>query len=109
VEQENLVWVKNVSEINQNACMCGSWLKHWVNFSHRSVPLLCSTMGCLEKAVIGAPVQIDDSTDQGWYIVPLCKTCHGKKGQALELGDSVPLAPASVERTCGKTTPAGGQ
>ena len=51
---------------------------------------------------MGAHVQRGNSGDSNWYIVPLCATHNGKKGQSLDISDSVKLVSANVSKTCGK-------
>lgn len=48
-----------------------SWLDYW----ERATGLksgYCHEIGCLNLATDGAHVQLDDSYDKRWYIVPMC-------------------------------------
>lgn len=94
--------VKNINGTSQSTCKCGSWLKHWENFSGQSLPKWCSEAKCIQKPEVGAHVQKDDITDQDWYIVPLCSTHNNKKGESIDIINSVTLASANVSKTCGK-------
>jgi hypothetical protein len=94
--------VKNINGTSQNVCKCGSWLDHWKNFSGQALPTYCPEKTCTGKPEVGAHVQKDNSTDNAWYIVPLCKTCNAKTGQPLDLMDGTVLVPANVSDTCGK-------
>jgi len=94
--------VTNINGTSPNKCKCGSWLDHWKKFSRQSVPLYCPTIGCFEKTEVGAHVQKSGSTDQKWYIAPLCKAHNGKTGESIDISDSTALVSANVNETCGK-------
>lgn len=93
--------VRNVNGTSQNTCDCGSWLKHWETVVGRQAPKYCSELKCRQTAEVGAHVQKDDSDDQGWYIIPLCKT-HNQAGGSIEIGNSVVLVSANVSNTCAR-------
>ena len=93
--------VKNLNGTTGNVCTCGSWLKHWGNFSSQTANY-CMVNGCSQKPEVGGHVQRDDSSDKSWYVVPLCKTCNGKRGQDLDIFDGVVLVKANVAETCAK-------
>lgn len=92
--------VRNINGTSQNACKCGSWLKHWEKFGGKSAPTYCSESSCTEKELVGAHVQKDTSTDKSWYIVPLCKK-HNAKTDSLTISDLTTLVSANVSQTCG--------
>jgi hypothetical protein len=94
--------VKNINGTSDNACKCGSWLDHWKKFSGQTLPAYCPELTCTHKPDVGAHVQKDSSTDNSWYIVPLCNTHNGKKGESLTVGDTINLVSANVTSTCGK-------
>ena len=94
--------VNNINGISANTCTCGSWLNHWIKFSGQSVTRFCPQVTCVQRAEVGAHVQRANSGDSNWYIVPLCTAHNGKKGQSLDIGDSVNLVSANVSKTCGK-------
>jgi hypothetical protein len=94
--------VKNINGTSDNACKCGSWLKHWLNYSGQSLPNYCPEKSCTNKPEVGAHVQKDSANDSSWYIIPLCKTCNAKYGQAIEISDSIKLVSANVSLKCGK-------
>ena len=94
--------LSNINGISDKACTCGSWLKHWEKFSGQSVTTFCPQTTCVQRALVGAHVQKGNSGDSNWYIVPLCATHNGKKGQSLDISDSVKLVSANVSNTCGK-------
>jgi hypothetical protein len=95
--------VTNINGTSDNTtCKCDSWLKHWENFSGQKLPAYCAEKSCLNKPEHGAHVQKESSTDNSWYIVPLCAKCNGKHGETIEISDSIKLVSANVSLTCGK-------
>jgi hypothetical protein len=93
--------VKNLNGTADNKCYCASWLAHWSNFSGQKANR-CVVNGCSNAPEVGGHVQKDSKTDNGWYIVPLCRTCNGKKGLDIDILDGVNLVSANVADTCGK-------
>ena len=94
--------VNNINGISDNACKCGGWLGHWKKFSGQPLTTFCPQVTCVQRATVGAHVQKDNSGDSSWYIVPLCTTHNGKKGQSLDISENVNLVSANVSETCGK-------
>ena len=93
--------VRNINGTSDNDCKCGSWISHWEKFSEQSTDF-CQADGCLNKNPIGAHVQKGgSSTDQSWYIYPLCDA-HNKHVGELEVSDRYKLVSANVSNTCGK-------
>jgi len=92
--------IKNINGTSQNKCSCGSWLQHWKNYSNQSVTY-CSEKSCTDKKLLGAHVQKANSTDEKWYIVPLCAE-HNKSVGVIEIVDSVKLVSANKKETCEK-------
>lgn len=70
--------VENINGTSDTECKCGSWIQHWKNFSIQTATY-CSEESCIETDLEGAHVQKANSTDQSWYIVPLC----GKHNQSV--------------------------
>ncbi len=93
--------VNNINGTSQRTCKCGSWLQHWKNYSGQNLPTYCPEKSCINKPEVGAHVQKDSSTDRSWYIVPLCTKHNAATGKSLDLVDSIKLASANVEATCG--------
>jgi len=93
--------VRNINGTSQNTCKCGSWLQHWKNFSGQSLPSSCPVQNCFNTPNVGAHVQKDSSTDESWYIIPLCSTHNVQTGASLTVSDSIALVSANVSRTCG--------
>jgi len=95
------VRVNNINGTSQNICKCGSWLKHWENFSNQSLPKYCPEKACTKAPEVGAHVQKDDSSDRSWYIIPLCKDHNAMTGKSLDVMDFIKLVSANVAQTCG--------
>ena len=94
--------VNHINGTSESSCKCGTWLDHWKNFSHQSLPEYCPVVGCKEKPGLGAHVLKDNSTDRNWYIVPLCSKHNGEKGKSFDLTTNIALVLANVSITCGK-------
>jgi len=93
--------IKNINGTSQTTCSCGSWLKHWEKFSGQTVTY-CPVSACLKKDLVGAHVQKGGgSTDQNWYIYPLCNA-HNQSTEELEVSDSYKLVSANKKETCEK-------
>jgi hypothetical protein len=95
------VKVKNVNGTSENDCNCGSWLKHWKNYSGQALPSTCREVTCMNAPDVGAHVQKDSQTDRSWYIVPLCNK-HNAKATEMNIMDSSVLVSANVSHTCAK-------
>jgi len=93
--------VINNNGTSDTDCKCGSWLEHWKNYSGQAIPYLCCEKSCAGTNLVGAHVQIDNSKDNNWYIVPLCKK-HNASTEELELFEGTALAPANKKKTCEK-------
>ena len=94
------MWIRNINGTSDTACSCGSWLAHWQKFSRQTTEY-CQQKQCTNKDVLGAHVQKGaGSTDQKWYIYPLC-TAHNKHVGELEVSDSYMLVSANKRETCG--------
>jgi hypothetical protein len=93
--------IRNINGTSDTTCKCGSWLKHWENFSGQTTNY-CQANGCSNKNPLGAHVQKGGgSTDQKWYIYPLCAE-HNKHTGELEVSDSYKLVSANKKETCEK-------
>ncbi|HDU8491122.1 TPA: hypothetical protein RG418_002112 [Aeromonas hydrophila] len=90
--------VKNIKGTSDNTCKCGSWLKHWEKYSDTKAGL-CVEKGCMSEATVGAHVRKDSTTDQSWYIIPLCDS-HNKEADEMELFGTPTLVSANVSKTC---------
>lgn len=90
--------IKNINGTSQTTCVCGSWLNHWGNFSGQTVTY-CPASGCLNTDMVGAHVQKANSSDEKWYIYPLCNA-HNQSTATLEVSDSYKLVSANKKETC---------
>jgi hypothetical protein len=90
--------ITNINGTYQLNCSCGSWIAHWKKFSGHSITY-CPVSSCLNTNLVGAHVRKANSTDQKWYICPLCATHNAATGD-LEVG-AVTLVSASMSETCG--------
>ncbi len=94
--------IRNINGTSDTTCRCGSWLAHWKNFSGQAAPTYCPAANCSNKDLVGAHVQKGGgSTDQKWYIYPLCEDHNKHKGE-LEVSDSYKLVSANKKETCEK-------
>jgi hypothetical protein len=94
------VKIKNINGTSQSRCVCGSWLKHWERFSGQTITY-CPVIGCLNKDLVGAHVQKAGSSDNKWYICPLCNA-HNQSAGELEVSDAYKLVSANKKETCEK-------
>jgi len=92
--------VHNINGTSQRICKCGSWLKHWQNYSGQSL-YYCPVISCMEGIEVGAHVQKDSQYDRNWYIIPLCAKHNAATKQSLDVADSLKLVSANVSETCG--------
>ena len=76
--------VKNIKGTSDNTCICGSWLTHWENFSNSHLRNCCSEKSCKNRPEVGAHVKKVNSSDDNWYIVPLCNR-HNRIDNHFEL------------------------
>lgn len=95
-----MITVKNLNGTSRNKCNCGSWLQHWRKLSG-SFTVGCSNANCWGSAEVGAHVQKKYGTDNGWYIVPLCKSCNGKSDN-FNVGLLTTFVSANVAKSCRK-------
>ena len=57
----------------------GNWLRYWEEATGKKA-YYCHKVGCMATATDGAHVQLSNSTDRKWYIVPLCHSCNCQRG-----------------------------
>ena len=92
--------VNTINEIAPNDCRCGNWLKHWENYGN-DFSMSCSVEDCAKPSEFGVEVQLDNSDDKSWYIIPFCYV-HNKLSTEFKIKKTTTLVSASVESTCGK-------
>jgi hypothetical protein len=93
--------ITNINGTADTTCKCGSWLKHWLNFSKQSLPRYCPVDGCYQSDMVGAHVQRSYSLERKWFIIPLC-TYHNASKIDLDVSDTIVFVPASRKETCEK-------
>lgn len=89
--------VLNLSGTGERVCSCGSWLRHWENFSGFSTKF-CQVDKCLSTDIVGAHIKIaggDDTT----FILPLCRE-HNQFSGILVVAETFPLVLANKSLTC---------
>jgi hypothetical protein len=91
------VRVQNLRGTADKACVCGTWLRHWLNFSGQTVSF-CVVEDCLGTDLVGAHVKVA-GRDGTAYIVPLCKK-HNQESGVLLISDAYVLVPANKAETC---------
>ena len=109
-EENNLdkkVYVKNLNGTSEKECECGSWLRHWLNFNSMAtatIPSICPSCGKEMKwtDVVGAHVKKENTIDNNWYIIPLCKKCNSKNSDETFEVDDIGFARANTNETCKK-------
>ena len=77
--------VKNVNGSSRFVSPAGynTWLDYWEAKSGKTA-CVCSTTSCYQfgrSNLVGAHVQKVNSTDNKWYIVPLCRGCNNRTGE----------------------------
>lgn len=93
--------IKNINGTSVNTCKCGSWLEHWKKYSNQDVDY-CSEITCLNNVdLVGAHVQIANSTEMSWYIIPLCKTHNAYTGE-MDIVANRAMVLANKKLTCDK-------
>lgn len=94
--------IRNINGTSDTTCRCGSWLKHWENFSQRVKSPQCPVSHWSRTDLLGAHVQKGGgSTDDKWYIYPLCAE-HNRYTGELEVPDAYKLVSANKKETCEK-------
>ena len=70
---------KNIDGTGGRKCPSGfsSWLEYYMKSNGLTTTPTCSRKGCACNATLGAHVKKVGSTDNSWYIVPLCDACNG--------------------------------
>lgn len=91
---------KNKNGTSDRSCYCGTWKQHWINYSKKNWPLICSVKGCSNSAEVGAHVY-NTNISKKEYIVPMCKSCN-RLTEEFYLNKDVVLVNANVSETCGK-------
>lgn len=78
IELEDMVNVKNINHgTDQNT----NYINQWETYMDKTL-CGCANINCKNHdsydALVGGHVKIIGSTDNRWYITPLCHSCNGK-------------------------------
>jgi hypothetical protein len=91
---------RNVNGSGDRTCPCGTWKKHWENFSNHSWPDKCAIKECNSKPILGAHVYHLDVS--GEKIIPACNECNQLVGK-FTLKPETKFAAANTSETCEKS------
>lgn len=96
--------VKNLKNTSDLTCGCGSWIKHWEKHSG-NIGNKCYVIDCTKtNDIVGGHVKKVNSTDDDWYIVPICKLHNSVTEPPKEFEvNSNSLVPANKSETCDKS------
>ena len=85
------MYVKNINGSGRHSAPQGysSWLEYWEEKSGLKATY-CGAKNCYGTDLVGAHVQKAYSTDNKWYIVPLCRRCN-QRTDTFEI--ELPLVP----------------
>ncbi len=73
-----------------------SWLDYWEKSIGKDAHF-CGEYQCLAPAKVGAHVQLIDSEDRKWYIVPMCQSHNCQFGDELTVvGPLVAVSDPSI-------------
>lgn len=88
--------VKNVVGSSRFAAPKGyaSWLDYWKAITGKN-PIFCATENCYRTNLVGAHVQKAYSTDQKWYIVPICTSCNNRT-DTFNVNDELVPVPSNL-------------
>ena len=98
--KEEKITVINLNWTSYKRCHCGSWIKHWREYSGQTANR-CRAVGCSSYDIVGAHVKKYKSVDNNTYIVPLCKF-HNASSEPIEINIGTKLVSANISKTCGK-------
>jgi hypothetical protein len=88
---------KNKGGTGPRSCKCGTWKRHWQNFTKKSWPSECFVSGCRNAPILGAHIFI--ANVDGEWIAPFCDSCN-KLGGSFNLKTGVDLVSANQQKTC---------
>ncbi len=64
--------IKNIRKTPDYGCNCGSWFNHWEHYSGYTSKF-CAASRCTNRELEMSYVQLANSDNQNWYVIPLCK------------------------------------
>ena len=62
----------------------GNWIRYWEKATGLKA-IHCHKVGCFASAEDGAHVQLSNSENRKWYIVPLCHKCNCQFGAEFDV------------------------
>ncbi len=71
--------IYNVHNLKEGS-RAGNYLSYWENATGIKANK-CHKVDCSKPATDGAHVQLDDPSDNNWYIVSLCHECNYQFGE----------------------------
>ncbi len=91
-----LVRVKNIQNTADRAPSgFASWREYWCKKSGKPWPTYCCAQGCFKLAEVGGHVKKVGSSDNRWYIVPLCYTHNNDHDAEFVVPDDM-LVPVNL-------------
>ena len=93
------VLCKNKGGTKERECSCGSWKKHWENFSGQTWPEKCVVVDCNNKATVGAHIIFKGSNYE--FIVPMYDKCNSRHDEFYIDAEITPV-PANKSKNCDK-------
>lgn len=99
------VKIQNANSTAMRSCSCGGWLQHWEKYSKQKADR-CSVAGCSKRADVGAhvtrPWAKSDAYRTAPYIIPMCSSHNGQRGETFASKAPVTFVWANVTETCGR-------
>lgn len=91
------MYVRNVKGSSRYPSPRGysSWLEYWEEKSASKVTF-CSRSGCSNSKLVGAHVQKAYSSDNKWYIIPLCESCNLGSDELFEVNGTLVPVPSNL-------------
>lgn len=71
------------------------WLKYYIEEAGLKYIPFCCVLGCCKTAQVGAHVKKVHSSDNCWYIVPMCYKHNNQRDEPLELSSGTKLVRSS--------------
>ena len=87
-----MTYVKNVNGSDRFSAPSGydSWLDYWEKYTGKKISY-CSVTTCSRSDIVGAHVQKANSTDEKYYIVPICKGCNQRTDSFYVTAELAPV------------------
>jgi len=96
--------IKNINgtPLHTYSCNCDSWLQHWENNGGGQRPTFCiiSHPDCLGKATKAAFVQKANTSDDKWYLAPVCNAHYNSPNTEFTVYDTWALIEVDPVAVC---------